>query len=100
MSKQILVLPGDGIGPEIMAEAVMVLQLPNDKFQLDFELSYDELGGAAVDKYGVPLADETLARAQIARPSCRERVFHYVLIPVVDVSFKQKYTITNLHNNQ
>ena len=40
MSKQILVLPGDGIGPEIMAEAVKVLQLGNDKFQLDFELSY------------------------------------------------------------
>ncbi|WP_278446557.1 3-isopropylmalate dehydrogenase [Stutzerimonas kunmingensis] len=66
MSKQILVLPGDGIGPEIMAEAVKVLQLANDKFQLDFELSYDELGGAAVDKYGVPLADETLARARAA----------------------------------
>ena len=66
MSKQILVLPGDGIGPEIMAEAVKVLQLANDKFQLGFELSYDELGGAAVDKYGVPLADETLERARAA----------------------------------
>ncbi|WP_313224530.1 3-isopropylmalate dehydrogenase [Stutzerimonas nitrititolerans] len=64
MSKQILILPGDGIGPEIVAEAVKVLQLANDKFQLGFELSYDELGGAAVDKYGVPLADETLARAR------------------------------------
>ena len=66
MSKQILVLPGDGIGPEIMAEAVKVLKLANDKFQLDLELSYDELGGAAVDKYGVPLADETLERARAA----------------------------------
>src|SRR5690606_17597334 len=66
MSKQILILPGDGIGPEIVAEAVKVLQLANDKFQLGFELSYDELGGAAVDKYGVPLADETLARARKA----------------------------------
>ncbi|MDF5940258.1 isocitrate/isopropylmalate family dehydrogenase [Pseudomonas aeruginosa] len=34
MSKQILVLPGDGIGPEIMAEAVKVLELANDRFQL------------------------------------------------------------------
>lgn len=66
MSKQILVLPGDGIGPEIMAEAVKVLQLASDKFDLGFELSYDELGGAAVDKYGVPLADETLERARAA----------------------------------
>lgn len=32
MSKQILILPGDGIGPEIMAEAVKVLELANDKY--------------------------------------------------------------------
>ena len=37
MSKQILILPGDGIGPEIMAEAVKVLELANEKFQLGFE---------------------------------------------------------------
>lgn len=66
MSKQILVLPGDGIGPEIMAEAVKVLRLANEKFDLNVELSFDELGGAAVDKYGVPLADETLERARAA----------------------------------
>ncbi|TKD35765.1 3-isopropylmalate dehydrogenase [Azotobacter chroococcum] len=66
MSKQILVLPGDGIGPEIVAEAVKVLELANEKYQLGFVLSYDELGGAAVDKYGVPLADETLECARKA----------------------------------
>lgn len=46
MSKQILVLPGDGIGPEIMAEAVKVLELANDRFQLGFELAEDVIGGA------------------------------------------------------
>ncbi|SDA60245.1 3-isopropylmalate dehydrogenase [Pseudomonas sp. NFPP33] len=66
MSKQILVLPGDGIGPEIMAEAVKVLNLANDKYALGFELSFDDLGGAAIDRYGVPLAEETLARAKAA----------------------------------
>ncbi|XQE68603.1 3-isopropylmalate dehydrogenase [Pseudomonas sp. P3C3] len=66
MSKQILVLPGDGIGPEIMAEAVKVLNLANEKYNLGFELSFDDLGGAAIDRYGVPLADETLARARAA----------------------------------
>jgi 3-isopropylmalate dehydrogenase len=66
MSNQILVLPGDGIGPEIMAEAVKVLRLANDKFKLNVELSFDELGGGAIDKYGVPLADETLERARSA----------------------------------
>ena len=54
MSKQILILPGDGIGPEIMAEAVKVLELANDKYSLGFELSHDVIGGAAIDKHGVP----------------------------------------------
>ena len=66
MSKQILILPGDGIGPEIMAQAVKVLELANDKFQLDFALTHDVIGGAAIDQHGVPLADETLARARAA----------------------------------
>ena len=64
MSKKILVLPGDGIGPEIMSEAVKVLQLANEKFSLGFELVEGELGGAAIDKHGVPLADSTLALAR------------------------------------
>ncbi|MGV8842770.1 MAG: 3-isopropylmalate dehydrogenase [Pseudomonas sp.] len=66
MSKQILILPGDGIGPEIMAEAVKVLELVNSQFALDFELSYDLIGGAAIDQHGVPLADATLACARAA----------------------------------
>jgi len=66
MSKQILILPGDGIGPEIMAEAVKVLELANDKYHLGFELSHDLIGGSAIDQHGVPLADETLARARVA----------------------------------
>lgn len=64
MSKKILVLPGDGIGPEIMTEAVKVLELANTKYNLGFELVEGELGGAAIDKHGVPLADSTLALAR------------------------------------
>lgn len=66
MSKQILVLPGDGIGPEIVAEAVKVIERANSRFALGIDLVFDELGGAAYDKYGSPLADETLARARAA----------------------------------
>ena len=44
MSKQILILPGDGIGPEIMTEAVKVLELANEKYQLGFELTHDVIG--------------------------------------------------------
>ncbi len=49
-----------------MAEAVKVLELASDKFALGFELSHDVIGGAAIDKHGVPLADETLERARAA----------------------------------
>ena len=66
MSKKVLVLPGDYIGPEIMAEAVKVLESVNVRFGLDIELEYGLLGGAAIDEYGVPLPDETLASARAA----------------------------------
>ena len=66
MSKKVLVLPGDYIGPEIIAEAVKVLESTNVRFGLDIELEYGLLGGAAIDEYGVPLPDETLASARAA----------------------------------
>lgn len=66
MSKEILILPGDGIGPEIMAEAVKVLHWVNRHFSLNLVLSFDDLGGAAIDRYGVPLADQTLTKARSA----------------------------------
>jgi len=66
MSKQILVLPGDGIGPEIMAEAVNVLRRVDAMFGLGYELVFDSIGGAAYEQYGSPLSDATLARAQAA----------------------------------
>ncbi len=64
MSKKILILPGDYIGPEIMAEAVKVLDVVNRRFDLGLELEYGLLGGAAIDQHGVPLPDETLERAR------------------------------------
>ena len=64
MSKKVLVLPGDYIGPEIIAEAVKVLEAVNERFNLGIELEYGLLGGAALDEHGVPLPEETLARAR------------------------------------
>lgn len=64
MTQQVLVLPGDGIGPEITAEAVKVLQSLKQSDNLDIELTEDLVGGAAYDVHGVPLADETMAKAQ------------------------------------
>ena len=66
MSKKVLVLPGDYIGPEIMAEAVKVLEAVNRRFDLGIELEHGLLGGAAIDAHGVPLPDATLALAREA----------------------------------
>ena len=53
MSKKVLILPGDYIGPEIMAEAVKVLETVDARFGLSLELEYGLLGGAAIDAHGV-----------------------------------------------
>lgn len=59
MTKKIAVLPGDGIGPEIVTEAVKVLNaLQQDG--LDVELEYGLIGGAAYDATGTPLPQETI----------------------------------------
>ena len=60
MSKKILILPGDGIGPEIVAEAVKVLASLRDGFGLDMEIEEALVGGAAIDETGGPLPDATL----------------------------------------
>lgn len=65
MGKKVLVLPGDGIGPEIVTEARKVLEVVNNRFDLGLEVSEALVGGAAIDATGVPLPDETLA-------ACRE----------------------------
>ena len=66
MTKKILILPGDGIGPEIVTEAVKVLNAVNTKFNLDLELDSALVGGAAYDEFGTPLPDVTLEKAKAA----------------------------------
>ena len=58
------ILPGDGIGPEAMAEVRKVITWLTDVRELNFTLHEDDIGGTAYDRYGVPLADETLAKCQ------------------------------------
>lgn len=63
MSK-LLLLPGDGIGPEIVGEAERVIAELVRSFSLDVELEHGLIGGASIDAFGVPLAEETLAAAK------------------------------------
>jgi len=64
MTQEVLVLPGDGIGPEITAEAIKVLEALKVSDGLDINMTEDLVGGAAYDVHGVPLADETMAAAK------------------------------------
>ncbi|MDR9499606.1 MAG: 3-isopropylmalate dehydrogenase [Hydrogenovibrio sp.] len=66
MTQQVLVLPGDGIGPEITAEAVKVLEALKQSDALEVELTEDLVGGAAYEAHGKPLADATLDKARQA----------------------------------
>ncbi|MBT2971659.1 MAG: 3-isopropylmalate dehydrogenase [Candidatus Thiodiazotropha sp. (ex Ctena orbiculata)] len=66
MSKTILILPGDGIGPEIVTEAVKVLAVLRDDFGLAIEFDEALVGGAAIDATGGPLPDATLDLARQA----------------------------------
>lgn len=61
---KIAILPGDGIGPEIMAEAVKVLNAIASKFNLSLQMQYADVGGAAYEKHGHPLPPATLQLAQ------------------------------------
>jgi len=63
MTKKILVLPGDGIGPEIVAEAVKVLECLRDDQGQAIEIEEGLVGGAAYDATGMPLPEQTLAMA-------------------------------------
>jgi len=64
MLVRIAVLPGDGIGPEVVAEAVKVLGAVAQRFGHTFEFEEALVGGAAIDATGHPLPDETMALCQ------------------------------------
>ncbi|MEM6974309.1 MAG: 3-isopropylmalate dehydrogenase [Pseudomonadota bacterium] len=63
---KLLILAGDGIGPEVMAEVRRVIDWLGDTRGLAFSVEEDLVGGAAYDVHGTPLADETMAKAQAA----------------------------------
>ncbi|MEM6479798.1 MAG: isocitrate/isopropylmalate family dehydrogenase, partial [Pseudomonadota bacterium] len=65
MTLSILILPGDGIGPEVMAEVRKIIDWMISQGH-DFTVSEDLVGGAAFDAHGTPLADATLDKAQSA----------------------------------
>lgn len=66
MKAKIVLLPGDGIGPEVVAEAARVLDSTAGKFGHTFEFAERLIGGCAMDRYRVALTEETLADCKAA----------------------------------
>ena len=60
MSHRIAVLPGDGIGPEVMKESLKVLDAVAAKVGIEFEYAEGAIGGIAIDQYGTPLPESTV----------------------------------------
>ncbi|WP_299908184.1 3-isopropylmalate dehydrogenase [uncultured Paracoccus sp.] len=63
-SYSLLILPGDGIGPEVMEQVTRVIDWFQTHRGMSFDISTDLVGGAAYDAHGTPLTDATMARAQ------------------------------------
>jgi 3-isopropylmalate dehydrogenase len=62
-NKNLLLLPGDGIGPEVMAQAKRVLNWLQKTNRAHFEISEDLVGGASIDAHGVPITEAAMTRA-------------------------------------
>ncbi len=65
-SRRLLLLPGDGIGPEVMAQAERVIAWLEEARCTRFEIDRDLVGGASIDGYGVPITDAVIAKARAA----------------------------------
>ena len=66
MVKNITVLAGDGIGPEIVKEAIKVLDKIGEKYGHTFNYTHVDIGGCSIDKYGVPITDEGMEKCKAA----------------------------------
>ncbi|SVC75029.1 uncharacterized protein METZ01_LOCUS327883, partial [marine metagenome] len=60
MKKSVAVLPGDGVGPEVITESIKVLEAIGNRFGHDFQIKSGRVGGNAIDDYGTPLPQETM----------------------------------------
>ena len=66
MTFQIAVIPGDGIGPEVISEALKVLDRAGEIFGFSLNKEMLLMGGASIDAYGEPLTEETIRKAKVS----------------------------------
>ena len=60
MTGRVTLLPGDGIGPEVMEAAVRVMNHVAERFNVTLELTEEPIGGASIEEFGIPLTDNTI----------------------------------------
>jgi 3-isopropylmalate dehydrogenase len=65
-NKKLLILPGDGIGPEVMREVRRLIDWMDRRRMVTFDLTEDLVGGASIDARGLPMTDETMEKAKAA----------------------------------
>src|SRR5271167_4778065 len=65
-NKKLLILAGDGIGPEVMREVRRVIDWMDRRRMVTFNVADDHVGGSAIDTYGTPITDETMQKAKDA----------------------------------
>src|SRR4030042_4236999 len=66
MKKTVLVLPGDGIGPEVSSEAVRSLRCTGEMYGVSFDMAEYAIGGASIDKTGMPVEDHVIEKCRRA----------------------------------
>ena len=62
----ILLLPGDGVGPEVCSEATKIINAVANRFNLDILIDEDLIGGISIDKYKTPITDEVISKAKFS----------------------------------
>ena len=62
----ILLLPGDGVGPEVCNEATKIINAVANSFNLDILIDEDLIGGISIDKYKTPITDEVISKAKFS----------------------------------
>jgi len=65
-NKKLLILPGDGIGPEVMREVRRIIDWMDRRRMVTFDITDDHVGGSAIDTYGTPITEETMQKAKDA----------------------------------
>ena len=66
--RKILLLPGDGIGPEVVSEVKKIIEWFNKNKSLDFEIAENLVGGVSYEKYKKPIMDEVFYNALVSVP--------------------------------